>query len=312
MKVAATAVIVTVDAREVLLSCLSSLPKGVLEAVVVVDNGSRDGTQEAVRTKRPDVQILRLDEPVGFARACNLGAAHARSPYILFLNSDIVVQEGAPAMLVKELDGRPDAVAAGGRLVDPGTDDTQYAYLPKRFPTTASLALELTGVARIWPGNPVTDASSGAHLSETQVAEVDQPAGACLLIRRERFQDVGGFDEGYWFWYEDVDLARRLKTQGVILYVPRATFEHLGGASFRRWTRARLVRSRFHGLLRYLRQHAEPGQQSAVAFTMLVVLTVRVAVSRGQDRRAYAAAWLASAELLARREAGRGAGALHR
>ncbi|MCA1690108.1 MAG: glycosyltransferase family 2 protein, partial [Actinobacteria bacterium] len=198
-------VIVTADTREMVLRCLERLEA---RRPIVVDNASSDGTVAAVRGAWPEARVVGLAHPVGFAAACNRGAEHGESPLILFLNSDVLALEGAVEVLVGELEERPEAVAAGGRLVDPETLATQHRYGPKPFPTLATFAVRLSGVEQLWPSNPWTARHLRHPPDERATSSVEQPAGACLLVRRSVFDELGGFDEGFWFWYEDVDLAR--------------------------------------------------------------------------------------------------------
>ena len=281
-----SAVVVTANTVEMTSACVRSLLAQAAD-VIVVDNGSTDGTAAAVGALDPRVRVLRLDHPTGFARACYLGTAEARSEYVLFANSDVTAANGAVRRLVAELDAKNDAVAAGGRLVDPGTERTQDRYRPRSFPGVASLAVQLTGVARAWPGNPVTRRHLGLDLDDRRTVAVHQPAGACLLVRRSAFDALGGFDEGYWFWYEDVDLALRLHRLGTLLYVPEAVFEHHGGASWARWTPAQVVLARHYGLLRYVRRHFDPLRRRALALVLLLVLTARGVLARNDERAAY-------------------------
>jgi N-acetylglucosaminyl-diphospho-decaprenol L-rhamnosyltransferase len=294
-------VIVTANTLAMTLECLNTLPVGSAD-VVVVDNGSTDGTAGAIARQLPDVQVIALPEGVGFAEACNVGAAHTSAALLLFLNSDIATRPGAIDALVSALDEHPTAVAAGGRLVDPGTDNTQAAYRPRTFPSATSLAMQLVGLARAWPSNPVTRRHLGGHLPEDRTSDVDQPAGACLLVRRDAFEAIGGFDEGYWFWFEDVDLARRLRRLGTLLYVPVAVFEHRGGASFGQWDGADIVRSRQIGLARYVGTHFRWWQRLAVAGVLGPVLVARGLLAAPGVRHAHFSALRAlPAVLLGRR-----------
>ncbi len=273
-------VIVTADTRELVLRCVERLDDPRLRTVVV-DNASSDGTADAVRGL--GVDVVGLTAPVGFAAACNRGAAGGRAPVILFLNSDILATDGAIDALVGALAAAPGAVAAGGRLVDPGTRDTQHRYGPKPFPTLATFAVRLSGVEQLWPGNPWTAAHLRHPPDETSVTRVDQPAGACLLVRRDVFDELGGFDEFFWFWYEDVDLARRLADRGDLLYVPGAVFEHVGGASFASWGRADSVRSLGHGIVHYADVHFDRRRRLLLAGLLACLSAPRALIFRARD-----------------------------
>jgi GT2 family glycosyltransferase len=270
-------VIVAADTRELVLGCLDSLRGAPLALTTLVDNASRDGTAEAATQLFPDLDVVRLERSVGYPSACNRGAERGSAPLVLFLNDDVMATEGAVDELVWALESRPRAVAAGGRLVNPEDLTTQLRYKPKLFPTLASIFVQLTGLERIWPSNPISRRHSGAELDDSSIASVDQLAGACLLVRREVFDQVGRFDDGYWFWYDDVDLAQRLHQRGECLYVPGAPFRHLGGVGLGRWDRPPVVRSRFHGLMRYASTYFPVGPRLGLAATIVLVSLPRVA-----------------------------------
>ncbi len=158
--------------------------------------------------------------------------------------------------------------------MDPGTFDTQARYRPRRFPSALSLAAVISGVEARWPGNPVSRRYHGLELREDVTQEVAQPAAAALMVRRDAFDRVNGFDERFWFWFEDSDLLQRLSRLGKVLWVPTAPFEHLGGASFSRWDRVREVRSLYHGMLHYADAHfGWPGRVLVGGLTIAVSLT---------------------------------------
>src|SRR4051812_37004825 len=276
-------VIVTFDTREITLACAARIADPRAH-VIVVDNGSTDGTARAFESR--GVTVVRFAQGVGFAAACNRGAAAGDSPLVLFLNSDVLARPGALGALLDALDERVDAVAAGGRLVDPGTDDTQPAYAPQRYPGLWTLVARVTGLERLGG-----DGVDPALLAERGTIECDQPAGACLLVRRDVFAAVGGFDERFWFWYEDVDLARRLHERGVLLHVGGAVFEHLGGGTFAAWGRERGLRSRLLGIERYAEVHLDGPSRFVVGLALAGSGLARSVVFRLLGRRALADAW---------------------
>ena len=250
------AVVVTSNSRELVLRCLEHLRHADVARVVVVDNASGDGTVEAIEAGFPEVETVRFDRHSGLSSAFNAGAARTAAPLILFLNDDIFATEGAVARLAAELDARPDAASAGGRLVDADeVGATQDRYRPRRFPTFLGFFMGLSGLDRLWKTNPWSASHLRDKLNDEDTVEVDQPAGACLLVRREAFEAIGGWDETFSFWYEDVDISRRLSAHGKALYVPSAAFQHVGGGTVLRWDRAQIVARTHWGILRYAEKH---------------------------------------------------------
>jgi N-acetylglucosaminyl-diphospho-decaprenol L-rhamnosyltransferase len=291
-------VIVTADTREMTTGCVAALEhEPLVERIVVVDNGSSDGTAEALRERFGDrVDVVVLDRPDGFAAANNRGAERGDAPYVCYLNSDIVVTPGAIATLLEALRSDPAAVAAGGRLVDPETLATQPEYRPRPFPALSNFAVILLGMEELWPGNPVTRRYHGTAYDDRTTRAVDaQPAAAALLVDRAQMDAVGGFDERFWFWFEDADLVRRLSRRGRILYVPAAVFRHLGGGTFRSWSKAERIRSVHHGILHYGDAQFSRGARRALGLIVLAISLPRIALFR-RSRPEEARAWLAVAE----------------
>src|SRR5215207_1110569 len=276
-------VIVTADTKEMTSSCVAELVQEPLVArIVVVDNASSDGTAEAAREHFGDrVDMVVLERPHGFAAANNRGAERGDAPYVCYLNSDILATRGAIAMMLEALQADPGAVAAGGRLVDPETLVTQAEYRPRPFPGLLNFAVILLGIEELWPGNPVSRRYHGAGYDDCTTRVVDaQPAAAALLVGRAEMDAVEGFDERFWYWFEDADLARRLSRRGRILYVPTAVFRHLGGGTFRRWSKAERIRSVHHGIIHYGDAQFPRWARRVLGLIVLAISIPRVALFR--------------------------------
>lgn len=271
-------VIPTFNARELMLRCLQRLDDPAIAQTVVVDDASTDGTSHALSESFPDVRVVVLERQRGLAHALNRGAEVGTAEFVLFLNNDVFPIDGAISHLYGALRDNPLAVSAGGRLVDPGTERTQDAYKPRALPGLLGLTVRLSGIERVWPRNPWTGQHLRRPLDAVAPTQTDrQPAGACLLVRREALERVHGWDEGYWFWYEDVDLSRRLAELGSALYVPTATFEHVGRASTSSWARHEQHKRLYHGTLRYAEQHLPRWQQILLGTLMVIVMIPRIA-----------------------------------
>jgi GT2 family glycosyltransferase len=272
LAVSTDAVVVTWNSRDMVLRCVGCLEGSGVERAIVVDNASDDGTAAALAGR--DVVLVRLDGPVGLAAAYNRGAAESSADHVLFLNDDVLVSPESLASLTGALESRPEAVAAAGRLVDPEDGRTQTAYEPRPFPTARGLVATLLGRS----ARPV-------ELSETETVAVDQPAGACLLVRRGAFDAVGGWDEEFEFWYEDVDLARRLRSLGELLYVPTAPFAHVGGHSAQRLSRPQLVARHYRGALLYAAKHFGGAGRLSAGLAYTLAAAGRLPLTRDAESR---------------------------
>jgi N-acetylglucosaminyl-diphospho-decaprenol L-rhamnosyltransferase len=292
-------VIPSYNNRDGLLQCLEHLTDPVIARRIVVDDVSSDGTPDAVRAAFPDVLVEEIEEHHGVSRAVNLGVAAGDAPYVLVLNDDILPAAGSVSGLVAALRAHPEASCAAGRLVDAGTGGTQDAYRPRTFPTVRTLAARLSGFERMRPGNRW----SGQHLREALpesgvMTTPQQPPGACILFRRDQFDAIRGWDEDYWFYYEDTDFARRLSRFGPLLWVADATFEHVGMRSLGLYRRDQRHARLHFGTLVYAQRHFSRLDASLVGLMMVAVSIPRL-IWVGIRRRPGAAnyRWLIGAAL---------------
>ena len=257
-------VVVSYETRETLLECLAALVAEPTASVVVIDNASRDGTAAAVRERFPSVRLVANAENVGFARACNQGARESRARYLLFLNPDATLAPGSLGALAAILEARPRVGVVGPR--------TRSANGDIQVSTGADLSLVseirqrrlVRGVAR--RDAAILVEAEGLHAVER---EVDWVSGACLMIRREAFDAVSGFDERFFLYEEDADLCRRVRQAGwQVLFSPGAEARHaLGRSMARAPERARLEYRRSH--LLYYRKHCSLAQTIALRLWLL-------------------------------------------
>lgn len=229
-------VLVCWNNKEYLLPCLRSLYSTLMYSsfdVMVVDNGSTDGTIQALENEFPQVRVICNTENVGLARASNQGILETDGRYVLLLNNDTLVNGCALDAMVEFLDTHPDAGAVGGELLNPdGTFQSGYAS----FSSLTQEFLIATGLGeRLWSGYP-------SHGRANQVKRVDWLSSACLMVRRVALEQVGLLDEQYFVYGDETDLQFRLKQAGwQVYYLPRAPIIHYGGRSMNRWRRRRLV-----------------------------------------------------------------------
>ena len=257
--------IVSYNTRALLLEALASVSTCPAVETIVVDNASRDGSVDAVIAQFPGVRLIRSNRNLGFAAGVNLAASHARGEMLLVLNPDARLTSGALSPLVQVLDRNPRAAMVGPRLqyADGGSQSAAFT-----FPGLIQIVLDLFPVARIM------DTRWNGRVSSGAACEIDHPLGACMLIRRAAWDDVGSLDEGYFMYLEEVDWCRRAKDRGwQVWYEPRSVVVHHAGQSTRQAPDAmfaQLWRSR----LRYYQRFAGP------AFNRLAHAIVRFGLHR--------------------------------
>lgn len=264
------AIVVTFNSESEIGPCLDAL-EGRAE-VLLVDNASVDGTHAEVRS-RPWVRFVENTVNRGFAGAVNQGVAATDAPLILLLNPDAHVES--------DLDALADACEkygiAAGRLI--GSDGkTQTGFTIRRFPSWTALAFESLGLNRLWPGNPVNRNYRYLDRDLSFDGEADQPAGAFLMVKRELFQRLGGFDEAFHpIWFEDVDFLKRAAELGVrARYVPSVVARHSGAHSIGRITGECRTRFWYASLLRYAAKHFSTMQFRAVSGSVALGCLLRL------------------------------------
>src|SRR5262245_49389671 len=253
-------IVVSHNTRDELLKCLGSLGQVTLPIeTIVVDNASGDGSAEAVEKAFPHVRVLRNDSNLGFGAANNQGLARARGAFVLLLNSDAELRAGCLETLVERLRQRPGlGIVAPRTLEEDGA--VQVSFGPELTPVSEWTQRRLVhGVKARRPA--ALRAAAEAASREHEPAWV---SGSCLLARREALAAVGGFDEGYFLYEEDVDLCRRVRQAGWgVLFTPAAeAVHHLGRSVARDPERARFEYQRSH--LRYYALHNGPLANAAL------------------------------------------------
>jgi GT2 family glycosyltransferase len=221
------------NCHDYLRDCLESLhdqPQGVRLETIVVDNASADGAADMVARDFPEVKLVRNDANRGFARANNQAAAHARGRYLFFLNNDTAVPAGVVKRLLDFAESHPAAGMIGPRLRD-GEGQLQISY--RQRPTMAAL-LHRTALLR-W-----TRLLRGAYyryrradFRPDECRSVEVLMGAAMFLPREVFFGCGGWDEGFEFGGEDIDLSRRVGRDHAVVYVPSIEITHHGRVSTR-------------------------------------------------------------------------------
>jgi len=261
-------VLVCWNNKDYLEPCLRSLFKTGLRHrfdIVVVDNGSTDGSQAMLRGAFPQVELIENDRNAGLSRASNQGIDATSGRYVLLLNNDTLVNGPSLDAMVAFLDATPEAGAVGGRLLNPdGTFQAAYAD----FSTLREEFLIAAGLGeRVWPAYP-------SYSDAEDVRAVGWIGSACLLLRRDALAQVGLLDEEYFIYGDEADLQYRLQRAGwKVYYLPAVTTIHYGGRSMDRWRRRRMV---YRGKLLFYRKHYGWRRTAALRLMFAVLSAAKI------------------------------------
>lgn len=252
MKDGVAVLVVTHNSAESVPLCLCSLE--AVQETIVVDNASIDDTCRIVEKMAPTVRLIRNLNNRGFAAAVNQGIRASSSPLVLILNPDVVLLTPLDDMISQCL--MENVGAVGGQLVDTA-GRPQTGFNIRSFPTPAALACEVLLLNRLWPSNPVNCRYRRLKLDPDVAQDVDQPAGAFLMVRREVLEKVRFLDEEFSpIWFEDVDLCLRIRLAGYrIRYAPTAVARHEGAHSVRKVSVEQIRLAWYGNLLRFAHKH---------------------------------------------------------
>lgn len=299
-------VIVNYNTRELLTGCLDSVFASRCRYpfhVTLVDNNSTDGSVELVRTQYPQVTLLESAHNGGFGYANNIALRALAVPprpaspqqpaseipeqgdagirfstdYILFLNPDTVLPPDALEVMVDFLERTPQAGVVGPRMEKP--DGTLDLACRRAFPTPLNSLFKLTGLSRLFPRHPLIARYNLTHLREDELAEVDSVMGAFMLVRGTALGQAGLFDERFFMYGEDLDLAYRIKARGwQVFYNPAVTVLHIKGASSRKRS-TRSIREFYRAMHVFYVKHYADKYNSLINILVRLGITLRGALA---------------------------------
>jgi hypothetical protein len=258
-------VIVSYNARDELGACLESVfdDNGDNDAendreseleVIVVDNASTDGSAAMVRQRFARATVVESNENVGFARASNLGWRRAKSALVMFLNSDTSLPANALARLVEIMEARPDIGALGPLLRN--TDESIQISFGRMMSLSAELRQKLVNAGYREGRGPLRGYVERRHAAQR---DVDWVSGACLLTRRDLLERIGGFDEEFFLYSEDVDLCARLRAEGCrVVFTPDVEITHHRGRSASKDRHRAFIESHRSRLHFYRKHYGQP------------------------------------------------------
>ncbi len=256
-------IIVSWNTRELLDRCLVALKREVDSLarpvqVFLVDNASADGSAQMVREKHPWVDLMENRDNLGFAKANNQAMKKASGDFVLLLNPDTEVEDGSLRTLLNFLETRPEAQVVAPQLLN---SDGSIQRSCRSFPTFLGMLYELIGLSSLFD-RPLLR-QYGARFRAYKMLDwnhdderqVDQPEGACLLLRRSIIEEVGMLDEGFFMLFEEVDWCYRIKQNGgQIWFTPAARVVHHYGQSIKQ-VKVKMILSSHRGLYRFWRKH---------------------------------------------------------
>jgi len=249
-------IIVSWNVRDLLAACLRSIQarpaRALAVEVIVVDSASNDDTPQMVRDQFPDVVLMAQSENIGFTRGNNLGMAVAKGRHLLLLNPDTEVIADALEQMTAHLDAHPQVGIVGPHTLntDGSTQSTR-----RRFPTLATALFESTWLQGLAPRSVLERYYVVDATDDAEAVEVDWVQGSALMARRAVYQQIGGLDEGYVMYSEEMDWCRRAKDAGWgIAYLGGARITHHGGKSSEQVTARRHIHFQ-QSKLRYFRKY---------------------------------------------------------
>jgi GT2 family glycosyltransferase len=287
-------VIVNWNAGAMLHDCVTSVYQhmphdGEVGDVTVVDNASSDGSaKDLTCCEQKGLTVIENSENLGFGKACNVGAANARSEFLLFLNPDAVVLpetlEGSLAFM--QAPSNADIGICGVQLID---ESGHVARSCARFPSPVSFAAQALGLDRIYPRL----GSFMADWAHDTTREVDQVIGAFFLVRRQVFEALGGFDERFFVYFEDLDFSCRAKRAGWrSMYLADVQAFHAGGGISKQVKARRLFYSLRSRLLYSFKHFSFVGAMAVLLTTLLLEPLSRSALAfAGRSQSSFQETW---------------------
>jgi GT2 family glycosyltransferase len=262
------------NTRDLLRTCLQSLLKevdGIDAEVFLVDNDSADQSAEMVEKEFPQIRLIANDTNRGFAAANNQALTLATGEFILLLNPDTVVHPGA----IKTLLGFMQTHARAG-IVAPQLLESNGAVQRscRQFPTFLGMLYELLGLSKLFPDQEKFRQYKMLDWNHDDERQVDQPEGACLLLRRQVIEEVGVLDEGFFMLFEEVDWCYRIKEKGwQIWFTPSAQVTHHYGQSIKQ-VKTKMILSSHRGLYRFWHKHYRGNRWylDGIAYSGLMIL----------------------------------------
>lgn len=272
-------IIVNYNVRDFLHHALVSLKKamkGIRGEIIVVDNASDDGSIEMVRRRFAKVHLIANKTNLGFARANNLGLKRARGKFLLLINPDTIVQEDTLRVMVKFFAENPDVGLAGCKILNP--DGTFQLACRRSFPRPWVALTKMTGLSALFPRSRFFGKYNLTYLNPDETYELDAVSGSFMMVRREAYEQVGGLDEDFFMYGEDLDWCYRIQQAGWKNYYVHSTqIIHYKGESTKR-SDLNEIRTFYQAMHLFVQKHLSGSRMFAFLIRAAISVSSRLAM----------------------------------
>jgi GT2 family glycosyltransferase len=273
-------VIVNHNVRYFVEQCLHSVERaseGIDCEVVIVDNDSRDGSREYLKERFPNMGFIWNEANLGFAKANNQGIGATTGKYILFLNPDTLLSEGCLKACIRHLDANPGTGAVGVRMID---GSGRFLKESKRgFPTPSAALFKLFGLSSLFPKSRLFAKYHLGHLDPLKDHPTEVLSGAFLMVRRDILKRIGGFDEAFFMYGEDIDLSYRVRKEGFSnMYLADHPILHFKGESTEK-DNMQYVRMFYSAMSIFARKHYGKGRAGILSAMLQAGIWLRASLS---------------------------------
>ena len=262
--------------RDALVSIFDQT-KNIEFEVIVVDNNSGDGSVEMIKKEFSQVILIENKENRGFGKANNQGLATARGEYLMFLNTDVKVLNGAINTLVDYLDKNSSVMMVGPRLLNA---DMSFQHACRRnLPNPLNSFFHLFGLVKIFKHNEIINSYKQFTADPEVTGPVEAISGAAMLFRRQVYEEIGGFDERFFMYGEDLDFCKRIFDKGWgVVYVSNAKIIHFGGQSSKK-RKVQSLRNFYEAMWIYYKKHFAPKQFFLVNIAVWLAIKIKLFIA---------------------------------
>ncbi len=272
-------IIVNYNVRDFLHHALVSLQKamkGTKGEIIVVDNASDDGSVEMVRRRFPSVTLIPHKTNLGFAKANNVALKRARGKYLLLINPDTLVQEDTLRVMITFFEENPDVGLAGCKILNP--DGTFQLACRRSFPTPWVAFTKMSGLSALFPNSRPFGQYNLTYLSPDETYEIDAVSGSFMMVRREVYDHVGGLDEDFFMYGEDLDWCYRIQQAGWKNYYVHSTkIIHYKGESTKR-SNLDEIRTFYRAMRLFVKKHLSHSYMFAILLGLAITISSRLAM----------------------------------